>query len=208
MKNITLSLLLTFFTLSAFSQFHFGLRAGLSSSQVKINETVDGIKISTGDNTFGYHAGVFTQMIFKEKFVVMPELLFTSTGGAIDLSDGTNVSEIWNLEYTRMDIPVNFGVKFLKIFRISAGPYASVLLSADARNANITQDVKDNYKNMLWGYQAGLGVDFWMLVVDLKYEGAFHTAHNSDIAIPGKENLYSPDTRPNQWILSVGVRLF
>lgn len=208
MKNIALSILFTFLTIGVFSQFHLGIRAGLSSSQVKIDESVNGFRITTGDNTFGYHAGIFSQMIFKEKFVVMPELLFTSTGGEIDLSDGTNVGEVWNLEYNRMDIPLNFGYKFLKIFRVSAGPYASILLSADARSANLEQDVKDNYKNMLWGYQAGLGVDFWMLVIDLKYEGAFHTAHNSDVAVPGKDELYSPDTRPNQWILSVGVRLF
>lgn len=208
MKNITLSLLFTLFTIGAFSQFHLGIRGGLSSSQVKINETVNGYKITTGDNIFGYHVGIFSQMIFKDKFVVMPEILFTSTGGAIDLSDGTNISEVWNLDFTRMDIPLNFGLKFFKIFRVSAGPYASILLSADARNANLSQDVKDNYKNMMWGYQAGLGVDFWMLVVDLKYEGSFHSAHNSDVSVPGKEVSYNPDSRPNQWILSVGVRLF
>jgi hypothetical protein len=208
MKNITISILFVLFSISAFSQFHFGLRAGLSSSQIKINETVNGLKISTGDNKFGYHVGLFSQIIFNKKFVVMPELLFTSTGGNIDLNDGTNVSEVWNLQYNRMDIPLNFGFKFLKIFRISAGPYASILLSADARQDNISQDVKNNYKNMLWGYQAGLGVDFWMVVVDLKYEGSFHSAHNNNVSIPGTEAIYSPDSRPNQWILSVGIRLF
>ena len=186
----------------------FGLRAGLSSSQVEINETVNGLKISTGDNTFGYHIGAFTKITFKDKFVIMPEVLFSSTGGEIDLSNGTNFNEIWNLTYNRMDIPLNFGVKFLKIFRLSAGPYASILLSADARSTNIEKDVTDNYKDVLWGYQAGLGVDIWRVLVDLKYEGSFHSYHNENIPILGTEKSYSPDSRPNQWILSVGFKLF
>ena len=109
MKKVLVILALLFFALSAKSQFHFGLRGGLSSSQVKINETEDGIKISTGDNKFGYHIGVFTQFIFSEKWVLMPELLFTSNGGSIDLNDGVNAKQVWDLSYNRLDIPVNLG---------------------------------------------------------------------------------------------------
>ena len=208
MKKFSLSILLVLFIVSAQAQFHFGIRGGLSSSQIKINETVEGIKITTGDKTFGYHLGVFTQIVIKDKFVIMPEALFTSTGGEIDLSDGTDLSEVWNLKYNRLDIPLTFGLKFLKVFRVSAGPYASILLSADANYNNVSQNVKDNYRNLLWGYQAGLGLDFWKLVMDLKYEGSFHTAHEDNVKVPGSDINYSPDSRPNQWVLSVGLRIF
>lgn len=208
MKNTVFTLLLFFVGVTAFSQINFGLRGGISSSQVKINETVEGLRITTGDNTFGYHLGLYSQFIIKDKFVIMPEALFSSSGGEIDLSDGTSVSEIWNLSFNRIDFPLNVGLKFLKVFRINAGPYASVLLSADARNANINQDVKDNYKNMMWGYQAGLGVDFWRLAVDLKYEGSFESAHEKSYVVPGTDKSLNPDVRPDQWILSVGIKLF
>jgi hypothetical protein len=208
MKKWTLSILFSLSSLFAFSQFHAGLRAGLSSSEVEINENVEGINISTGDKNYGYHIGLFTQIIIKDKFVIMPEVLFSSTGGKIDLSNGTNVSEIWNLKYNRLDIPLNFGVKFLKIMRINAGPYAGILLNADANYQDVDQDVKDNYKNLVWGYQAGIGMDIWKLSVDLKYEGSFASYHNNNIHVFGRDINYSPDTRPNQWILSVGLRLF
>ncbi len=208
MKKIALSIILTISTFTAFSQFHVGLRGGLSSSQVKINETVEGIKITTGDQNYGYHLGFFSQIIIKKKFVIMPEVLFTSSGGQINLSNGTNLGEIWNLQYNRLDIPLNFGVKFLKIMRINAGPYAGILLGANADSGNIEQDVTENIKNVVWGYQAGIGIDIWRILVDLKYEGSFETYHNNNVNVPGKEITYSPDTRPNQWILSVGFRLF
>lgn len=208
MKNTVFTLLLFFIGATAFAQINFGLRGGLSSSQVKINETVDGLKITTGDNTFGYHLGLYSQFIIKDKIVIMPEALFSSSGGAIDLSDGTDFNEVYNLSFNRIDFPVNLGVKFLKIFRINAGPYASVLLSADARSANISEDIKDNYKNMTWGYQAGLGIDFWRLAMDLKYEGSFKSTHEETGEVPGTGKTYNPDVRPNQWILSVGIKLF
>lgn len=208
MKKLLFTLLLSFATIGVFSQFNIGLRGGISSSQVKIDETVDGIKITTGDNSFGYHVGIYTQFIFKDKFILMPELLFSNSGGEMDLSDGTSFHEIWNLTYNRMDIPVNFGVKFLKIFRVNAGPYAGILLSADARSADINQDVKDNYKNLLWGYQAGVGVDIWRLVMDVKYEGSFGSASSNNVTDPGTGLKYDPNVRPNQWILSVGFKIF
>lgn len=206
-KTITIIALL-FLSFSIHAQFHLGIRGGLSSSQVKINETANGIKITTGDNKFGYHVGVFTQFIFKDKWVLMPEALFTSSGGDIDLSDGTSFNEVWNLSYNRLDIPVTIGYKFFKVFRLQAGLVPSILLKADARHDDVVQDVKDNYKNASWGYQAGVGFDFWLLVLDLKYQGSFSSVHNDNIPIPGSENSYSPDTRVNMWILSVGIRLF
>jgi len=208
MKRSMLIIAILFTSSIAFSQVNFGLRAGLSSSQVKVNENVEGFSITTGDNTFGYHVGVYGQFIIKDKFVIMPEVLFTNSGGNIDLSDGTSFNEVWNLEYNRMEFPLNFGVKFLKVFRVNAGPYASVLLNADARYANIDQDVKDNLKNMMWGYQAGLGLDIWRLALDVKYQGSFNSAYSADGEIPGTTAKINPDIRPNQWIVSVGFKLF
>jgi hypothetical protein len=208
MKKILAISVLLLISFLANAQFHFGLRAGLISSQVKVDASFSGIKISTGDNKFGYQVGVFSQVIFKEKWVFMPEVLFTNSGGYIDLSDGTNPREIWNLTYNRLDIPINLGYKFLKIFRVEAGLVPSIMLKADASFDDISHDVKNNYKNATWGYQAGLGVDIWLLSVDLKYQGSFESAHNNNIQLPDSEVIYSPDSRINMWILSVGVRLF
>ena len=84
----------------------------------------------------------------------------------------------------------------------------SILLQADARHDDVVKDVKDNYKSASWSYQAGVGFDFWLLVLDLKYQGSFASVNNENIPIPGSESSYSPDTRVNMWILSVGIRLF
>ena len=138
----------------------------------------------------------------------MPEVLFTSSGGSIDLSDGTNFKEIWELSYNRIEVPVNIGYKFLKILRIQAGVVPGFMLKADARNGDLKEEVTDNYKNASWAFQAGLGLDFWLLSADLKYQGAFTSVHNENITVPGTEVKMSPDTRLNMWVLSIGIRIF
>ena len=98
--------------------------------------------------------------------------------------------------------------KFLKVFRLQAGLVPSLMLKADARNEDVAEDVKNNYKKATWGYQAGLGLDIWLLSADLKYQGSFGNVHNSNVQIPGSETLYNPDTRINMWVLSLGIRIF
>ena len=208
MRKFSLLVFALIVAIGANAQFDLGIRGGLSSSQVKIEESANGLRISTGDNTFGYHLGAYSQITIKDKFVIMPEVLFTSTGGTLDLSDGADFKEIWELSYNRMDIPVTVGWKFLKILRVNAGPYVSFLLDADASFRGNNLDVKPNYQDVLWGYQAGLGLDIWKFDVDLKYEGSFHSYHNDNAKIPGTDVSYTPDSRANQWILSVGFAIF
>ena len=207
MKKALFTLSFLSFVLMANAQFHFGLRGGISSSQVKINETSEGLKISTGDNKFGYHIGVFAQIILHKKWVVQPELLFTSSGGNIDLSDGTSINEVWNLSFNQLDIPVTVAYRFFKFFRIQAGPVVSLMLKADVRNENIIDDVKNNYKNASWGYQAGIGFDVWKFSIDLKYQGSFNLINENNIQIPGSEKSYDPNTKLNVLLLSLGFRI-
>ena len=182
----------------SYGQFTLGPRLGLSSSSIDFDPfTVGGETISSGNATTGFHAGAFARVTLGFLYI-QPEALFTQSGGEIQLNDGV-LNDIREVEFNKLDFPVMVGTKFLKIFRIQAGPTFSLLLDAEAKG--LEEDIKSGYQDSTIGYQAGAGVDLWNLVVDVKYEGNLSTFGDELFGFPTDQNN-------NQWIVSVGFKLF
>lgn len=197
MKNLLFTLALLMISSVGFSQnFSIGPKFGLSSTKFEIK---DG-DFSTGDGELGYHIGVFTR-VGLAGFYLQPELLFTQTSGSFSYNDPNSSSNsVFDASINRLDIPVMLGLKMFKIFRIQAGPIASINMNSEVKNAaGSVQDVK--YQDATLGYQAGLGVDIGKLIVDAKYESSL-----GDVS--GSVAGFETDKRVSQWILSVGFKLF
>ncbi len=192
-----------FFCSVSYAQFFsIGPRVGVSSSKLEIRDNVQDVK--EGDASFGFHAGLFARFSLSSLYI-QPEVLFTSNGGEIEFEDGSGVgNQIIEYDYNKLDVPVMIGFKFAKFFRLQAGPVASLLLKADAKEGGVTEDVKNNYNNATVGYQAGIGLDIGSLILDLKYEGNL-SSFGDDIRVGG--NTFNTDLRHNQWLLSLGIRL-
>jgi hypothetical protein len=170
---------------------------GISSSELHFSKT-SGIdeSISPAGSTVGFHAGVFGRVNLGGLYI-QPEALFTQSGGEVRLEGF--VDDLREVEFNKLDIPVMVGMKFARLLRVQAGPTLSILLNAEVEG--LDEDIKSGYKDATIGYQAGVGVDLWNLIVDLKYEGNL-----SDF---GDEIFgYQTDQRNTQWILSVGFKLF
>lgn len=182
----------------SYGQFTLGPRFGLSSSSIDFDPfTVGGETISSGNATAGFHAGVFSRVTLGLLYI-QPEVLFTQSGGEIELNDGV-LKEIREVEFNKLDFPVMLGTSFLKVFRLQAGPSFSMLLDANAKG--LEEDIKSGYKDATIGYQAGVGMDLWNLVLDVKYEGNLSTFGDELFGFP-------TDQDNNQWIVSVGFKLF
>ncbi|AMQ58023.1 outer membrane beta-barrel protein [Algoriphagus sanaruensis] len=192
MKKLIFSAFLIFGMVSlAYSQNSgFGIKAGLSSTELdfKSNQFVP-----QGAQT-GYHLGVYGR-IGGAGFFVQPEVLFTQTSGKF-LSDQNQISA----EFNRLDIPVMMGVRFFKIFRLQAGPIASLNIDSKLKDAGNTLG-EAKFKEATLGYQAGLGLDLGNLSVDAKYEGGL-SKWTDNIS------SFQTDNRINQWVLSVGFKIF
>ena len=199
MKKLVLVLLVSLGSLSAYAQKNgFGLKGGLSSTQVNF----EGDQLVPKDAQMGYHLGVFARF-GGVGFFVQPEVLFTQTSGQfkLELPPASSTSPAnYEAKFNRLDVPVMAGFRILKIIRVMAGPIASFNIDSSLKEAGTTVQNID-FKKATLGYQTGVGVDLGNLSIEGKYEGGLSRF---------TENIgsYTADNRLNQWVLSVGFKLF
>lgn len=169
MKKI-LSLLI--FALAGFSvnaqvpDFTLGPKVGANFSSFSADQDQIQSEIETSLNF-----GIFMRL--GNKVYLQPELMFMNRKGNLSITSlqGSNKS----IHLKTLDIPLLVGVKVIdaKVFniRILGGPVASLALDRDITTENWESGItKDDIRNANWGVQAGAGVDFLMLTLDLKYE--------------------------------------
>lgn len=199
MKKLLLALLLVLGATQAFSQNGIGIKAGLSSTKLDF----DNEEFVPADAQTGYHIGLFGRF-GGAGFFVQPELLFTQTKGEFayvpDGVSGSSAPQNYEAEFNRLDIPVMVGFRFLKVLRVMAGPIASININSELKDAPDTVGEAD-FNSATFGYQAGLGVDIGNLSVEGKYEGGLSK-------VTDNIGSFSTDNRINQWVLSVGFKLF
>jgi hypothetical protein len=192
MKNFILSaILFCGIVFGGYSQNGgFGIKAGLSSTEVDFKNK----QFTPQGAQTGYHVGVFGR-IGGGGFYVQPELLFTQTSGKF-LSGQDQI----NAQFNRLDIPVMVGMRIFKVLRLQAGPIASLNIDSKLKEAGSTVREVD-FENATLGYQAGLGLDFGNLSIDGRYEGGLSK---------WTKNIqnFQTDNRINQWVLSVGFKIF
>lgn len=199
--------LVAFFTLlnsAAFAQiFQLGIRGGVNSYDVRYKEiTVNNISIESASKN-GLHLGFYSRVQILG-FYVQPELLYTRMGSSITTTTNGNASTA-DLMFQRIDVPILAGKEFFGLLRVNGGPVFSNLLKADLNENNLTQNITDTYRNNTVGFQVGIGLDIWKLIIDAKYEGSLMRFGNS---ISTNGQTFNTDARPSQWILSVGYRVF
>jgi hypothetical protein len=197
-----------FFALATLVQaqlFKLGIRGGVSSSTVMINDEIiipsgSSYSLKSYDPLVGFHAGLVSRITIKKIFI-QPELLFSSSGGQVKVSDLTNKTfTLREQKFNRIDIPVLAGVKTGRL-RLEAGPVASFSLS-EKSNLFETSGYKEDFNKATIGYQAGIGFDlFKKLAFDLKYEGSLSKLGNG---LTVGTTTYPYDTRTSQWIVSLG----
>ncbi len=189
--------------------FQIGLKGGISSSKAQVDEafSIDNstIQYNSGNAKLGWHIGLYTRIKIS-KLYIQPELLFSSTGGEIEVTEeGFSTPEVAEIDLNKLDIPVMVGFFLTKSFRIFAGPTFSYLISDEIKGTALISDIKMNYNNATIGYQAGLGFDISRITIDLKYEGNLSKLGDS-VTIPGIDETFSTDLRNPQFIASVGFR--
>jgi len=208
MKKLILILVasLFIFTASDAQIFKYGIKAGIGFSSLKIEDLTgiddgaDVYDLVTGESVMGYHVGIQTR-IKLAMIVIQPELYFNAGGGTVEQIVENGATEVLNVNFSRIDLPLLVGVK-LGPARINVGPVGSYILKEESDLTELQPDYTIFTSAMTWGFQAGLGVDISKFSIDARYEGSL-SALGETLSIGGSD--FTLDARPSQWIISLGV---
>ncbi len=212
MKKIVLIALVVLVSLPAFSQIKFGLKAGVSTTNLSMAD----LKTVTSGNTtytvnavtsakYGFHGGAFVRLSLFGIYL-QPELLFTTRTNEYTVQNvttgQTTAADIVKQNFNKLDIPVMIGLK-LGPLRVNAGPVGSLLINSP-KDLIKNPDYKNNYNKMTIGYQAGVGFDMLnFLTFDLRYEGSLRKYQNQIQNLAGTK--FNLDDRPNAFVFSLGL---
>jgi len=128
--------------------------------------------ISIDKAKLGIHFGIFAQLRLN-KIILRPEVIFNSNTIDYKVKDLVNASgtQIVHERYQHIDIPLLLGYKS-GIIKFLAGPSGKLFINNKSELVDIN-NFSTNFKKVTFGYQAGLGIDLYNFMLDLRYEGSF-----------------------------------
>jgi len=206
MKKLILIAIASFFLVQVSNAqlFNYGIKAGIGFSSLKIeditgiNDGADVYDLITGDGVMGYHVGVQTRIKIA-MIMIQPEIYFNAGGGAVQQVVDGGATEILDVKFNRIDVPLLVGVK-LGPARLNAGPVGSFVISETTDLTELEPDFELFSNAMTWGFQAGLGLDISKISLDVRYEGSL-SALGESFSVGGTD--FPLDARPKQWIISL-----
>ncbi len=143
--------------------------------------------------TTGLVGGVYAR--FGNRLYIQPEVLFSVKGGRFDIVRQGLETQSVAVKVGTIDIPLLVGLR-LGPLRLNAGPMASLsVLNGDlkaAYNQYTSQPFSQTTKQAQLGYQAGVGLTFMGLQLDLRHEGGVKVTSSADPTnnVPARANVW------------------
>lgn len=191
------------------AQLKLGLRIGMSTTLLQTNEVEvpspgggSFLKLDIDQLHFGIHGGLVLQAQLGN-FLIQPEVLFNSNRvdyRVDDLRGGNLASTIRTEKYQNLDIPFLLGFR-ARPFRFHAGPKARLFVDSSSELFDFP-GYEQKFREAAFSWIAGLGLDVWNLMLDVRYEGNFSKFGDH---ITFNEQQYAFDKKPARLLVSVGL---
>ena len=209
MKKSFVLLVIMSMALAATAQIKFGIKGGLSTTELEPNQLIitdrndiEQLGLTVENANYGVHLGLFTQIKIG-KFFLQPEVLFNSNTveyGIQDFADAGLIESLRSESYQHLDIPVLMGFKFGPL-RLGGGPVGHVFINSSSELFDL-DGYGQKFDEMTWGWQAGVGLDLWKLMFDIRYEGNFNKFGEH---ITFHDQQFNFDQTPGRFVASVGI---
>jgi hypothetical protein len=176
MKNLFFAIGLLLIAHAAQAQFSLGIKGGLNTQIVKPDPIViddDGdISYDFGveDYKFGTQFGVYARL--GKKLFFQPELVFNSNKTDYVIGESSVGEVVKNEKYQYLDLPLLVGFTAGPV-RFHGGPVGHYFLSSTSELTDF-EGYEARFKQMTWGWQAGMTIGTGRLSADIRYEGNFN----------------------------------
>ena len=187
MKKLIFLISAVLLTAFSYAQFTFGPQIGFASSNLTLN--VDSI---ANDAKSNFVVGAFAR--FGKKIYLQPEINWATSGGVFEypsFGDPSPVTQTINIK--SIQVPVSLGWKIINLKVVNIRIYGGVTpsfvtnISINTENGDGTEYlVPDDFKNVLWNYQVGAGVDVLFLALNVSWMGGMTDVFANDIQMSGK----------------------
>ena len=171
----------------------FGIKAGYTTNQQKIDYKALLNAETIKKNASGFNAGIVARVDFPLLPIYVQGELLYDWGKYKDVSlTGLNPTSVTTNNFS---VPVLVGVgigssNFVKV-RANVGPVFNLVSTAKFSNVENVADLENMFRKQTVTWTAGIGVDLFNIMVDIRYNGVFS---KKDIANIG--DLASINTRP------------
>ncbi len=209
MKKALLLIMLAAACLPAEAQLKLGLRMGVSTFDLPNEEQeISGagaqgiLRLSPEEARYGIHGGLIVQAQIGG-FLLQPEVLFNSNRvdfRVVELQSSGFVTTIVTEKYQNVDIPLLLGAR-LGPLHVQAGPVAHIFVNSSSGLFDFPS-YEQRFEEATFGWVAGLGLDLWNLMLDVRYEGNF-SKFGEHITFNGQQYAFSKS--PSRILLSVGI---
>ena len=193
MKKSILTISLMTIVLTTFAQlpftFDLGLKAGVNSSQINTsNATINNVSYTdfTSPAKSGFDIGAFLRLGGKRLYI-QPEVLYCQQNSQ---SSTGSVTQTLNLKTIQVPFLLGFKILNLKVASLRAftGPAMSYVLKSSNVELNLPNFDPSNFKNNIWNWQLGAGIDILKLTFDVRYEWGLSNTSDGNISNIGFVN--------------------
>ncbi|MEZ4917643.1 MAG: outer membrane beta-barrel protein [Saprospiraceae bacterium] len=205
MKNLPLILSLVLFPMVLSAQFSIGLKGGVNTQltrpdEIMVNNGDSSFNFGVDDFKFGTHFGMYVRI--GEAVFIQPEVLFNSVRTDYRATSDDLGELVKNEQFNNLDIPILVGFTAGPI-RVHGGPVGHYFLNSKSELTDIN-GYEARWKQMTWGWQAGLTFGTGRVSGDLRYEGNFNK-YGDHINFFGDSYAFS--NNPSRLVLSLNFAL-
>jgi hypothetical protein len=207
MKKLIIFSLAVLTSALSYGQLHFGPQIGFTASNLTLD--VDDIQNDLRSN---FLIGAFVRI--GKKIYVQPEVNYYTQGSIFKYPAIGSLSPLeQEIGLKTLQVPVNLGWRMINLeivnIRLFGGVVANFVLDKKIETTSGNPDeyenalVPEDFKDVNWQWDAGVGVDILMFAVDIKYVGGF-TNVLDDVQFNGN----TVTSKSNLFVVTLGWKIF